>query len=275
MLRIRAPASVEGRLRIFLESGRTGTRVGDLESAGPLRIIRPFPLSEGWVLLQILTVGPGVLGGDRFRIEIHVGRGAKAVVVQQSATKVHRMPQGLRATQHVRLILEEDAELEYYPGLTIPYPEAEYHQRTEASLSSGSRFGFVEIWAMGRDLRKEHLAFRRIVADLGVYAEGTPVYREALHLDPTADPLDGTGLLEGARYAGSGFWRWGPAEPEFWEGDGMVLAAGRTGFGDLYLKALARDGLSLRKRIEALLASWRARWGLPPIGWGRYGSGWG
>ncbi|MDR7570504.1 MAG: urease accessory protein UreD, partial [Armatimonadota bacterium] len=192
-----------------------------------------------------------------------------------SATKVHRMPQGLRAAQQVCLCLEEGAELEYYPGLAIPYPGAEHHQRTEVFLSSGSRFGFLEIWAMGRILRGERLAFRRITADLGVYAEGTPVYREALHLDPTVEALNGTGLLEGARYVGSGFWRWGGAEPEFREGDGVVLAAGRTGYGDLYLKALARDGLLLQQRIEALLTSWRARWGLPPIDWRRYGSGWG
>lgn len=95
-------------------------------------------------------MGPGLLAGDRYRVEIHVGKGARAVVLHQSAGRVHRMAPGRKASQHVRILVEEDGELEYYPGLGIPYPDAEIHQRTEVLLSPGSRFGWFEIWTTGR-----------------------------------------------------------------------------------------------------------------------------
>lgn len=60
------------------------------------------------------------------------------------------MAPGRKASQHVRILVEEDGELEYYPGLGIPYPDAEIHQRTEVLLSPGSRFGWFEIWTTGR-----------------------------------------------------------------------------------------------------------------------------
>lgn len=102
-------------------------------------------------------------------------------------------------------------ELEYYPGLGIPYPDAEIHQRTEVLLSPGSRFGWFEIWTTGRTARGEHLAFRALRTETAIYAGGGPVYRDVLVLVPGRDPLEGAGLLEGARYVASGFWRWGDA----------------------------------------------------------------
>ncbi len=249
--------------------------IADLECSGPLRMIRPFSLEEDRILLQILTVGPGLLAGDRYQMEIRVGKGAKALVVSSSAAKVHRMAPGRRATQHVRILVEEAGELEYYPGLGIPYPDAELHQRTEVFLSPGARFGWFEIWATGRAARGEHLDFRALRTEAGIYVGEDPVYRDMLILVPRRGRSDAVGLLEGARYVASGFWRWGDADPEFREDDGSVLVAGRTGFGDLYLRALAWDRLSLQRNLLTVLGTWRARWGLREVPWFRYGSGWG
>ncbi|MCS7172504.1 MAG: urease accessory protein UreD [Armatimonadetes bacterium] len=268
-------AGVDGRLRVSLIRRGRRTVIADLEGSGPLRVVRPFPLEEDRILLQLLTVGPGLLAGDRYRVEIRVGEGAKAVVVHPSAAKVHRMAPGRRATQHVRIAVEEAGELEYYPGLGIPYPEAELHQCTEVFLSPGSRFGWFEIWTTGRSAKGEHLEFRTLRVETGIYVGEDPIYRDLLLLVPRRDLVDAPGLLEGARYVASGFWRWGDADPEFREGDGSVLVAGRTGFGDLYLRALAWDKLSLQKDLLAVLGAWRARWGLGEVPWFRYGSGWG
>lgn len=274
-IEVRDRPGVDGRLRISLARRGTATTITDLESSGALRIVRPFPLEDGRILLQLLMVGPGLLAGDRYQVEIHVGKGARAVVLHQSAGKVHRMAPGRRAGQHVRILVEEAGELEYYPGLGIPYPDAEIQQRTEVLLSPGARFGWFEIWITGRTARGEHLAFRALRTETAIYTGGVPAYRDALVLVPGRDPLEGAGLLEGARYVASGFWRWGDADPEFWEDAGSVLVAGRTGFGDLYLRALAWDGLALRQKLSALLGAWRARWGLAEVPWSRYGSGWG
>ncbi len=252
----RSPVGLDARFRVLLVRRGKTTVVADLESSGPLRVVRPFRVEDDRVLLQLVTVGPGLLAGDRYRLEIEVGEGAKAVVLHQSATKVHRMPAGQWAAQHVRITVEEAGELEYYPGLGIPYPDAELHQRTEVFLRSGARFGWFEVWATGRTARGEHLAFRAVLAETGIYAEGGPVYRDALVLVPERDPLYATGLLEGARYVASGFWRWADVDPGFREDAQSVVVAGRTGFRDLYLRGLGRDGWSLRQKLLSLLEAW-------------------
>ena len=61
-----------------------------------------------------------------YDIQFNVGPGAHVVVVNQSATKLHSMPEGQKASQRFRIHVAEDARLELYPGLTIPYPRSDF-----------------------------------------------------------------------------------------------------------------------------------------------------
>jgi len=118
--------------------------------SSPLKIIRPFDLGDGRVLLQIVNVGPGVMAGDDFDISITLKAGAKVVLLNQSATKLHSMSLGESARQDINIHVEDGAELEYYPGLTIPFKETVFLQTTTVHLATTAKFAFVENWSMGR-----------------------------------------------------------------------------------------------------------------------------
>ncbi len=70
------------------------------------------------------------------------------------------MPPGRFAHQEIRVEVRDGAELEFYPGLTIPYPRAAYRQRIDIDLASGARFATLESWATGRVGRGESFSFQ-------------------------------------------------------------------------------------------------------------------
>lgn len=258
---------VEGRLELVFAPRGTRTALVHANARAPLKIVRPFPLDGGRQLVQILTLGPGICAGDSYAIDVTVEAGARAVVITQSASRLHRMAEGSRARQTVTLTVQPGGHLEYYPGLTIPFPGSEFSQEVHAAVGDRARFGLLECWAMGRIGRGEYLRFRRLSARTSVCVDGRPAYADALHLSPGEIDLDGWGLLERHRYVVSGYWC----------GDGIAVAPARSStagvlsaFGEMapgqaYLRALAADGPALEHELRQTLARVYRCWQLDTL----------
>lgn len=60
-----------------------------LDATHRLKIVRPFPLKNSGVLLQLPNIGPGILGRDRYRTGVVVETDTKVVIVNPTATKLH------------------------------------------------------------------------------------------------------------------------------------------------------------------------------------------
>jgi len=259
-------------LHLVLGARGGETYVVRASAGGPLKVLRPFLLPDGRAVVQVVHVGPGLLGGDELRVSVCVEAGAGAVVVSQSATKVLGMRLGQRACHRVTLLVHEGGALEYYPGLVIPFAGAELLQDQEVLVEGGGRVGVLDLWAAGRIARGEVGRFRRLSARLHVKIDGRPVYADALELEPITRPVEGWGLLEGHRYLASGYWQWGDVPEDMVQEEGLLLAWGRTAGGGTYLRALARDGLAMREALGRVLQTWRDLWGLPPVDLARYSS---
>jgi urease accessory protein len=254
---------VRGRLelRFAIHAGRTV--LTHLRAAAPLKVVRPFRLDDGSALVQVLMLGPGFCGGDACDIDISVERGARAIVVSQSASRILGMKVGLDATQTVTLRAAAASHLEYYPGLTIPFPASSFIQRVDVHAAESARVGIVEGWAMGRRGCNEYLQFRLLRSRTTVDVDGSPVYADAIELDPSTGNLAATGILEGCRYVASGFWY--GATPPTDVGADTLAVVGRSAENQVYLRALAPDGYRLVEVIHAAIRRIRAEWGLEPI----------
>lgn len=228
----------------------------------PLRIVRPFPLDGGRQLVQILTLGPGICAGDSYAIDVSVEPGASAVVVTQSASRVHTMSGGLRGTQKVRLVVRSGGHLEYYPGLTIPFPDSVFVQTIDVTVEAGARFGVLECWAMGRVSRGEYLRFRSLSSRTDVTVDRTPAYADTLHLEPRAVGLAGHGLLENHRYLASGYWYGADVSASRGNGDGLLSAVGESSPGHAYFRALAMDSPALGRAMKDALKQVYRSWNL-------------
>ena len=227
--------------------------------------------------MQILNVGPGVMQGDVFELNIRVKSGAGVALVNQSATKLHTMPKGV-ARQTTTIHVEQGAELELYPGLVIPYREADYHQHTDVHLEEGARFGLLERWSMGRVAYGEAFTFRRLSSRLSVSRENRLIYADGLELTPPTAPR--TGTTDRHTYLASGVWLWGEVEGNLYSEDEVVrpafsetsLVQGSFGEG-LYMRCLGSDGLEHSAESARVVQRWREASELTTVDFGRFGQG--
>lgn len=256
---------VDGRLELVFVRRGPQTTLAHAHARAPLKIVRPFPLDGGRQLVQIITLGPGICAGDAYAIDVVVEPDASAVVITQSASRLHHMPDGGRGTQSVTLSVAAGGHLEYYPGVTIPFPGSEFSQTIEVSLDGGARFGLLECWAMGRVGRGEYLKFRSLSSRTEVAVDRVPVYADTLSLDTRAVDLAGHGLLEQHRYLASGYWYGADVEPSRGNGRGVLSALGQSSPGHAYFRALAMDGPALGHALGDALKRVYRSWDLETL----------
>jgi urease accessory protein len=233
--------------------------ISEQYSCAPLKILRPFSLPDGTLLVQLLSVGPGMLAHDHYDISVQVDAGAKLLLVNQAACKVLTMQTNTCATQTVTLSVAAGGHLEYYPGTTLPYPSACLRQTIDVHTEAGATFGLLETWATGRIARGETNAFQKLESHTTIFQNSTPIYRDALWLEP--DSAQAWGVLENYHYVTSGYWlgQWGVLEPVSHDhpDDGLMVARGIDVHDNIYLRALARDNVSLKKALYKQLQALR------------------
>jgi urease accessory protein len=256
----------QAKLELTFSSQGGRTFISSQFANSPLKIWRPFALDDGRVLVQIVNVSPGIMAGDEYRLELNISSRAKVVLVNQSATKLHSMPKGLSGQQHVSINVEDGAELEYYPGLTIPFPSSEYSQTVHVQLAATAKFAMLERWAIGRVERGEVHQYRKVSARVRVARNGKPIYSDGLEL------REGTGLLDGHAYVANGVWCWGKLQAENMQTETMLLVSGQTVNDVAYLRALAKDGLELKTSLDEFVRCWRNEQAMAEIVFPRFTS---
>ena len=261
---------MDGRLRLVFRARGNETHLAESYVQSPLKILRQFCLPDGRALVQILQTTPGIFAGDDYQVEVVVESGARVVMMNPSATKLHRMTGDGFARQRYNVAVHDGAHLEYYPALNIPFPEADFRQTLHINLSPKARFALVETWAMGRVERGEHLLFRRLSSRTAVDLAGKPLYRDALELTPASDFSRDWGVLEGKRYHATGFW-FGecvkPVEPLPAAPLDSLQAFGAADQGRHYFRGLFDDGVEMSQAVGRVIQRMCRAWGQadPPL----------
>jgi urease accessory protein len=264
----RPPAArLNGRIKLVFKSNGRGTSLARSHVAAPLKIVRPFALNDGRALVQVLTLGPGLCGGDCCTLDVTVEPGARAVVIMQTASRILGMSDGASATQRVNLVVGTGAQLEYYPGLTIPFAGSCLKQSVTARADRDSRLGILETWAMGRTSRGEYLRFRHLSSRTIVSIDDRPVFADALEIEPALTNAAATGCLENHHYVASGFWHGVPDDaPITPPSSGALLAFDRSSSREqVFLRALADDGYEIATTLQSAADAIGLAWGCEPI----------
>ena len=258
-----------GSLQFARRGGRT--RLVRSRLAAPLAVVRPFDLPDGRLVVQLLTLGPGLCGGDAVELDVVVEDGAEVLLTTAAATRVMSMEPGSVAQHHVRLRAGPGASLEYYPALAIPFPGSSFSQTLTIDADATARIGVAETWTFGRTARDEYLAFNSLRSRTSLTVGATLVYADALQLEPAQDDVANAGILDGRRYLATGFFTGVetiPAggfrlEAEGSAPDGVDVALGLSRPGIAYLRALADDGPSLDAAVQHSLERIARAWGRP------------
>jgi urease accessory protein len=266
-------ARVCGSARLTFARRGSRTVLAHSQVAAPMSVIRPFELPDGRLVVQLITLGPGLCGGDVIHIDVTAADGAHAIVTTTAATRVMTMEPGQRAEQHVRLNAGHDSSLEYYPAVTLPFPGSALAQTVRVTAAPTARVAAIESWAMGRAARDEYLQFRSLSSRTTLHVDGVTIYADAMELEPGATDVATAGVLGGRRYVAAGFWHGvtlppGPAAPP--AAGGIMVALAQSLPGLAYVRALGDDGPEMDAALRRAVDRVSEAWGLPAIHMDRF-----
>jgi urease accessory protein len=234
----------------------------------PMTLVRPFLLAGGAQLVQLITLGPGFCGGDRVELRVTAEDEANVVVTTTAATRVLSMHPGARAEQHVEIVAKAGATVQYYPLVTIPFPDSAFAQTITLRADATSRVGVMETWALGRTARDEYLRFTSLSSRTALHVDGRLAYLDRTDLRPAGDPLEGAGVLAGRRYLAAGVWHGADiaADPQDGANAGDTLVAFAPARPNIaYLRALANDAPSLDAALRRVTDRIAAAWNTEPV----------
>lgn len=163
-MRAAGPGKIgELRLGFSIRNGRSVLH--DLYRVAPLLVQQALYWDEAMPELpicSIISVGGGILQGDRYKIDISVGEGACAQVNSQGANRIHRMDANY-ASQYQTVIMEAGAYLEYLPDFNIPYRNSRFINQTDIIIDESATLLYGEMMMSGR---KHHHESERFGFDL-------------------------------------------------------------------------------------------------------------
>jgi urease accessory protein len=193
-----------GRLSLTFGShcGRTFMRQTYCEI--PFKITRLHQRARSGVAHLILMQSTaGLFGGDSTECEIHVESGARILITQQSATKVHPSC-GKRAVQTNRIRVEAGGELHIYFEPVIPFSGSRVSQTTMIDVDPAARLCFWEGLMAGRIGRGEVWRFDEFASETSLRVNGRALYLDRFRLRPSESFPDMDWVMREARYLATG-----------------------------------------------------------------------
>lgn len=200
-MRAAAPGKVgELRLGFSLRGGRSVLH--DLYRVAPLLVQQALYFDEAMPELpicSIISVGGGILQGDRYKIDIRVEQDAFAHVTTQSASRVHQMDANY-ASQHQTVTLESGSYLEYLPDFTILYRDSRFINQTDIVVAEDATLLYGEMILAGR---KHHHVDERFGFDLLSMAvsarrpDGRKLFAEKLLVEKGDPTIDDPAVMKG------------------------------------------------------------------------------
>lgn len=172
------------RLAFELSGARTVVRRA--LAIAPLRLLTPRNHGPGaWAYTT--TLGGGMVSGDEVRLHATVGRGARALLSSQGATRLFRSDRA--SSLRLEVEVEEDGLLALLPDPVSGFAGSRAEQRTAVALAPGASLALAELLTAGRGARDGRWALARFASSLTVRRAGRVVCADALLLDAAHGPL--------------------------------------------------------------------------------------
>lgn len=201
------PNSYIKESNLFIETcvkdGRTILK--DSYFTAPFKITTPFYNEEdNRMKLCIMSVSPGMLEGDRYKIKYVLNAGSRLHTFSQSYNKVFSMKQDC-AKQDIEVTIKDGASLEYYLYPTIPYKDSAFRGTAKFALHGESDLLYREIMSCGRYAMGEKFDFKEFSSKVSIYMDEKLIFFDNTHLEPKLQQLQDMGIYEGFTHAANVF----------------------------------------------------------------------
>ncbi|WP_075017466.1 urease accessory protein UreD [Actinacidiphila rubida] len=196
---MRTASGVTGAARIrAVPDGRGGTALPLLTGEGALAVRRTRTAPPG-AAVTLVGAMSAPLGGDRLRVDVEVGAGARLTVGSAAATVALPGRERRPAAYDVRLTLAEDAVLHWLPEPVIAAAGSDLRMTMRAEVAPGALLVLREELVLGRHGEPPG----RLVSRLTLTVDGRTVLDQELAAGRGAAPgWDGPAGLAGHRAAG-------------------------------------------------------------------------
>lgn len=219
-----------------------------------------LPKTHGdWLEAVLINSSGGLTGGDRLSWQASARPSTHLVVTTQACERVYRSISGA-AVQRSRLVVEENARLDWLPQETILFDGAALERQIEIDLAPTATFLGLEAVILGREAHGEDAVSARLKDDWRIRRGGVLLHAEASRLDANCLTARGNiALLDGARAYATLCYVGADADRRI-AGIKALLAdvggAGASRIGDkLSVRMLARSGYHLRKALMPVIAA--------------------
>jgi urease accessory protein len=163
------------------DAGGRSALIGQYVSA-PMHISKPW-WEEGLLIVNAVNSTAGLFSGDVIDTSIEVRSGAQMLLTSASASRAHRMPEGMAAV-HQSIRVARDGWLEVLPSIFIPHTGSNYFQETSVQLEPGARFLWFETFTPGRVASGESWQFTRFESRFQLASDSRPIARETYSITP-------------------------------------------------------------------------------------------
>lgn len=200
-MRAAGPGKV-GELRLGFSIRHGRSVLHDLYRVAPLLVQQALYWDEAMPELpicSIISVGGGILQGDRYKIDISVGEGACAQVNSQSANRIHQMDANY-ASQYQKVTLASGAYLEYLPDFTIPYRGSRFINQTDIVIAEDATLLYGEMMMTGRKHHSEDERFGLDLLSMAVSVrrpDGRKLFAEKVLIEKDDPTVDYTAVMKG------------------------------------------------------------------------------
>jgi urease accessory protein len=171
----------EGRVSVVLAATGGVTRRTRSREDGSLRVRFPSACAGTREAVLVNTAG-GIAGGDRFSVDLDLGRGSRLTVTTAAAEKVYRSP-GPVARLDVTARLDADAELIWLPQETILFDRAHFARSVDIALAPTATLAFAETVIFGRAAMGETVAQAHFHEHWRIRRGGRLIFAENFSLD--------------------------------------------------------------------------------------------
>ena len=166
----------------------------------PLRLSPVFRLegvNSNRAYLYIMNTSPGLLAGDELNLSWQLAANTNLYLSDQSATKVHPMPQiATKALTNYQIEVHAGATLEFVPEPTILYTDSALEQNIQIKLHPTAKLFLSEIILPGRLARGESYQFRYYFNRLRVTdLIGKLLLTDAMRLEGKLNPFNNNQLF--------------------------------------------------------------------------------
>lgn len=189
----------ELQLGFSLKNGRH--ILHDLYRVAPLLVQQALYWDEEMPELPIcaiISVGGGILQGDRYKIDIVVEEGACAHVTSQGANRIHRMDANY-ASQYQKVIVKSGAYCEYLPDVTIPYRGSRYISQSDLIVAEDATLIFSETIMSGRKHHNEDERFGLDVLSMTTHLRrpcGKKLFAEKILIEKDNQTFDYSAVMK-------------------------------------------------------------------------------